>query len=640
MADRRAAHAVLFAHRHPLPSAAFHGEIIDAWHGKHPRVATEAFRDAAKSTTGEEVACLRAWFREFRNGLIIGASEQRAMERLEAIRHELDTNEDGRMLFGPMRGVLWGGHKALLATGALIQALGVGQSLRGVKHHQWRPDFCWIDDIEDEESVRTPEARRERLLWLYNVLIPALEKDALVRMTGNRLDTESVIATVAKDPDWLAQRFPVMSRDASGAFVATWPEKYDLDWIASRKAQFERIGDLAGWEREYMCEAELPVDQKAFKPEVWRFRPRVRTWQPVYAMYDPARVTGAQAATTGKAVWSWVGSKLVVWAGSARRWMPSETIDDLFATDRQFQPVKIGIERDGLEEWLLQPIRERMARLGHVLPLASVKAPQGKIDFIKGLEVYSRAGDIEFAFEDDALKAQFLSFPRPPIDFPNALAYALRLRPGLPIFPEFTEHMVRDRVEPLPGRPYYLALNATGSYVAAVLLQLGDRVLVHADWLREGDAATVLPALLREATLAAGQRPKCYCAPQHFNSWTNVGLVQAAVRQGADVAASADPVKGREELRQYMRRSFMGEPCLSVCAASRWTLNALAGGYAHALAARGTVEPAAEDGIYRILMEGIESWAALLAAEPRGDGEGRYATARDGRRYLSAMPGR
>ena len=48
------AHQTLFAHRHPQDTPDMHWRLIEDFHSPHPRIATQAFRGAAKSSIGEE----------------------------------------------------------------------------------------------------------------------------------------------------------------------------------------------------------------------------------------------------------------------------------------------------------------------------------------------------------------------------------------------------------------------------------------------------------------------------------------------------------------------------------------------------------------------------------------------------------
>src|SRR5258708_3564204 len=58
--NRALAHQVLFRHRHPDATPAFHDEIINLWHSDHHRCLVMAFREAGKSTIAEEAFVLGA----------------------------------------------------------------------------------------------------------------------------------------------------------------------------------------------------------------------------------------------------------------------------------------------------------------------------------------------------------------------------------------------------------------------------------------------------------------------------------------------------------------------------------------------------------------------------------------------------
>ena len=108
------------------------------------------------------------------------------------------------------------------------------------------------------------------------------------------------------------------------------------------------------------------------------------------------RLTWFLALLAPVVVWSWIGRKLVIWAASAKKWLPNETINDMVEVDRDYSPIAIGFEEDGLNEWGLQPIRTEQVARGVILPLRPLKAPKGKLDFIRGLQPYFRAGEVEF----------------------------------------------------------------------------------------------------------------------------------------------------------------------------------------------------------------------------------------------------
>lgn len=637
--DHRLAHQVLFAHRHPDATPAFHYEIIDDLHGDSRRVLELAFRGAGKSTIAEEYIAIDACFRRFRNFIIVGESATRACERLAAIKHELDFNEHIFQLFGNLHGPVWNEDKIQLTNGAVIQAFGRGQSLRGTKHDDVRPDGCLIDDIEDEESVNTPDGRDKALQWVMRTLLPALDPRAKVRMLANMLDPDCLAVRLKKTGRWVVREYPWEYVDpATGERRATWASRFPLGYIDQTRQEYVQAGMLNEYQQEYMVEAVDP-STRVFTSSMFKVEAKVRTWEPTYAMYDPARTVKKTSAHTGKVVFSWIGTKLVVWEAEGELWMPDQIIADVFKTQEMYQPVKIGMEKDGLEEFLLQPLRAEQTRRHQIIPVTAMTAPVGKLAFIRSLQPFFTSAEIVFAKPLPVLQQQLLSFPTGRIDVPNALAYALRMRPGLPIYDNFGFKNVVDDLAALHNTTFHLALGATRQFTTGVLLQLGGGTLrILCDWVREGDPGNTLAGLLGDARLEAGGRVNVYAGPQHWNTYDAIGLQAAAKRAMCRLSTGGNDSAGREELRRRIDAQHHGQPDLVVSTRARWTLNAFAGGYAAAVIKGKEVTTIADDGIYKVLMEGLESFAAALGGAMTRDGEDtpNYAVDAKGRKYLSA----
>ena len=667
------AHQVFFAHRHPTAPALFHPELVADFWSPHRYSQVLAFRGGAKSTYGEEDICLAAAIPVFRNILIIGASETRAAERLASVSYELAGNETLIEFFGEQKrpGAAWTQTKLVTAKNVCIQAMGRDQDIRGIKHLEWRPDFVFVDDFEDKDNVQSPEGRAKTLRWFLAELLPACAPTRKVRVRATPMDPESVPMRLQNDSKWPTSTFPIETIDEAGERMATWPALFPLSWIDAEKVTYVRLGETQIWNREYMCEAVSDSD-RTFSKEMIRVEPRERTWQAVYAMIDPARTTNRQSATTGWAVWSWINNRLIVWAAGAAMLKPDEIIDLTFTLAREYNPVWIGVEEDGLNEFILQPLRHEQVRRATTIPVKAVRVPRGKLDFIRGLQPFFSAREVVFAAPLGELESQLLSFPTGKIDAPNALAYALQMRPAAPVYDGFSEESIADELEPDPSRPLYLAANATRALTTAILCQhINGQLRIYADWAIEGPASEAVAQIHAEAGLASDaalmagrtsrydwrealklptvnltyQRipPRWIVPPHHGNEWNNVGLEQAVRRIPGAVSRGASEESGRSHMAGSLaRRGGVGAGGVVVSYQAAWTLRALTGGYCRAVRKGGGVADHAEEGPYRVLMEGLESFVGITAAIREDGAEDAQPVSydRQGRPYRSAMPAR
>jgi len=638
--DRKLAHQVLFKHRHPDATPAFHHELTDAWHSAIPNFLAMAFRGGAKSTLAEEAIVLGAAMGLIRNVLILGSNSDRANDRLRSIKHEIENNELLIQLFGELIGQTWNEAKVVLANGVVLQAFGRGQSLRGVKHLDSRPDFCFADDIEEEEHVRTPEARQETLSWFMSVVLPALNKGARVRVNATPLDRDALPLTLARQPGWTTKVYPIEHIDEHGDRQATWSSRFPLSWIDAKKAEYHALGMAHEYEREYMCRAEDPA-RKVFTLAMFKTEMKVRTWHPTFAFYDPARTVKITSATTGWAVWSWINNKLIVWDGGAETWRPDEMIAHMFKLDEEFAPVEIGVEETGLSEWINQPLRQEQIKRSYLIPVVPWNAPKGKLKFIESLQPFFNAGEVVFA-KDIPARSQFLSYPTGKIDFPNALAYALKMRPGQVIYEEFSGANVAEDVLVRSRIPLHLALNADAGVTTAVLVQFVDGGLhVLADWVREGDPGACVGEIVREAALLAPSQLRLVGGSAHFGNYNRIGLRGAVAQIPSELHRGGTESVGRDELRALLQKTARGQPALRVAAAARWTINAFASGYCRAVDKQGRVFDEARAGPYRVLMQGLEAFTALLQGgiSDEADNRPNYRYTDTGQRYVSALPG-
>lgn len=644
--DRVLAHHTLFKHRHKDNTPEFHREMILDTHSINPRISTEAFRGGAKSTVVcEEATIVQALFGDFKNALIVGEKYERAVERLKAMRHEFETNETIIGLFGQQEGKTWTEGKIELSNGCVLQAIGRNQSLRGSKHHDQRPDYLVCDDIEDAESVRSEESKRETLAWFMSVLMPALDKGARCRVIGTPLETDSLMECLRKDEGWNSRRYPIEYMGGNGERIPTWPARFPLEDIDKTRKTFERHGMLLEYGREYMMEARSG-ETRVFTKDMFRVEPTARRWHPVYSFHDPARTVKESSAHTGKAVFSWIGSKLVIWEASGHFWRPDEIVNDMYETNRKYGPVVLGVEPDGLEEFLMQPLRHEGVKRQVILPIRAIRAPKGKMDFIRGLQPFFAAGEVIFAQQCPDLESQLLNFGSGGrVDVPNALAYALKMRPGLPVYEDFGgDHILDPDRDKRKEIKYICAVNYQHGVLTGVLYQRTiAQVVIVADFVQEGDPQQRVENLVEWINTETGNDVDVIVHPDHLERYATSGLVGALRKFKISPRKGGEVTKGRGWIITKLQTRKQDKPALVVSQNAKWVINGFLGGYAFEMRKDNKgLSDRAPEGIYRTLMESLETAAALAVSGSDSVKleDANYSTDRNGNRYLSSMPGK
>jgi hypothetical protein len=337
-----------------------------------------------------------------------------------------------------------------------------------------------------------------------------------------------------------------------------------------------------------------------------------------------------------------VGAKLYVRAAYGAFHKPDEIVKEIFKLDQLFNPIFVAVEEDGLNEFILTPLRQHTLTTGQVVPIRPVRAPQekSKNSFIRGLQPFFEAKEVLLCGDFPDLKSELLSFPTGRKDVLNALAYALRLRAGKPIYPDFGLLHITPELKVMMQQPAYLCVNVRPSHTTAVLIQyINGALRVFADWVKEGTPGQGLEKIIPEATLAAGKRVKLFVPKEQFNQYNNFGLPAACRKLNLEVMKGPDEAIG--SLSTFLRQQNMGMPSFLIARDARWTVNGLATGYAWSLDKTGILNADPDEGYYCTLLEGVESFAKWLTTqvEVADGGQLNYAYTAGGRRFLSSRPG-
>jgi hypothetical protein len=628
--DRALGCEMLFAGRHGVASPPWHVTIVDLWRCADPRVLIEVYRGGGKTTKAEEFLALEGAFGNFWYTMLISETYSKACQRLEAIDYECRTNEGLKRLFGgsvlARKSIE---NRIFFKHGGILEAWGWEQEFQSLKWHDKRPDRAYLDDVENQERVRDAAAVDAGMQKLHLELMPAMDPvNRKIRFTQARRAEDCMVVRLSKNPDWLYFSMPVCDRDPDDPGAKShWPERHPMQWIRNEKRVYQSAGMYSAFLQEYMLQAVNP-ETRSFKDEMlgvmdespWH-------WMPRFAIYDPSRTSRRerngpneqQSARTGKVVVSRMGSKILVHESRGEYWQPDEFMRDVFETYEKHSPVKIGIEKTSLDDWLLQPMRLEMMRRGTTLPLIGMNAPQdrNKDEFIRGLLPFAQARDIVLVGGrgmHPQLVAEWCNFPNGPRDVMNALAYAMRIFAGIPVYEDFSGANIGDAPKPERGEPVFVGFNASPSECVAVcVIREGRRLHVAGDFAHAGAIADAVKTLCFEVRTSFPMADiQAWVPADTFDQWARIPIVPALRTQRLNPLRAEHAAVARGVLAERIRTPWRNARLLVVDKRACLTLNAIGAGYAFPVERGGRALQEPEPGTSRLIGEALECLVATL----------------------------
>lgn len=185
-------------------------------------------REHAKSVnSGLFTALFLVFNGKVKNMLLVSNSEDKAKELLAPIWLNLEFNHRLINDFGVQKGYRhWEEGKFITTKGVSFRALGAGQSPRGSRNEEKRPDFILIDDIDIDEESRNQARIDRKFEWIEQALFPAMSISGSKRFVfiGNIISKNSIIVKASKVADFYQQ---VNILDKQGK--PSWSERYTLE---------------------------------------------------------------------------------------------------------------------------------------------------------------------------------------------------------------------------------------------------------------------------------------------------------------------------------------------------------------------------------------------------------------------------
>jgi predicted phage terminase large subunit-like protein len=246
-----------FAHYVKCKTAPFQHEMLRLAEDETVKnLFVVAFRGSSKSTTLTTAypiwSILGAQKKHF--VLILCQTRHQAKQHMMNLRRELEGNTLLRNDLGPFEDESdeWGSSSLVFPKlNARITAISTEQSIRGLRHNQYRPDLIIADDVEDLASTKTRESREKTYNWLTGEVIPSGDQDTRLIVVGNLLHEDSLLMRLKQDVeeakiDGTFKAYPLL--DPKGNIA--WPGKYPN--MAAIEAEKKKTGSDPAWQREYL----------------------------------------------------------------------------------------------------------------------------------------------------------------------------------------------------------------------------------------------------------------------------------------------------------------------------------------------------------------------------------------------------
>lgn len=465
-----------FGHYFSRPAPPFHRELDDIWQagvlkGRCPTTAkaiktisrlpgahrvVAAPRGHAKSTTLTFKGTMHAVLYQYKHyPIIISDSSEQAEGFLDNIRVEFEENEAILEDFGNLAGKVWRSNVLLTKTNIKIEAIGSGKKIRGRKHRNWRPDLLVLDDVENDENVRTPEQRSKLESWFKKAVSQAGDDYTDIIYIGTLLHYDSLLAKTLNNATYRAIKYQaVLSFSAAVDLWQEWESIYTdlsndnrereaLAYFAEHREEMlegtevlweeklsyydlmvKRLSDgMSAFNSEYQNEPINP-DDCIFLPEWFDFYNEAemdwkdRAFQ-FFGFVDPslgkskksdfsAIITIAKHKATGY---------MYVLDSDIERRHPDKIITDVLDKERMLRREygrgykKLGAETNQFQWFLKEELAKASARAGLYLPIEEVSQSTDKVMRIQTLQPDIKNKYIKFNARHKRLLEQLEHFP-------------------------------------------------------------------------------------------------------------------------------------------------------------------------------------------------------------------------------------
>jgi hypothetical protein len=380
----------------PQPTPDFHREAWEYYCTSRPACALAAPRNHAKTTAlTDDYILANAVFRVEEYIIVMGASEEMAVERLGDITMELKENEPLRHDFKIDRFLQEQKTDIIVECTDGYQfrilARGAEQKIRGRKWRGKRPGLIVCDDLEDDEQVESRERRRKFSHWFFRAARQALRDGGRIRVHGTILHEDSLLANLIKQ--WGGKLYKA-HRSFDEFDDILWVEKFPEERLRAIRQEFVERQDSPGYSQEYLndpfdsdeCyirkEDLLPMDAADhFKLKKYCVAADFAVSKADSANRSALSIGGKDMDNLVHKVDNRVG-----------RWDALELIEELFSVQQRWKPEIFWVEDGAIWKALWPMLRQEMRKRDVWINFKPIPSTKDKAARGRSFQKRTRAG--------------------------------------------------------------------------------------------------------------------------------------------------------------------------------------------------------------------------------------------------------
>lgn len=331
--------------------------------------------------------------------VIVGKSEDAADRLLGDIQAELQFNQRIIADFGLQQSDGdWQEGEFKTKGGIKFLACGRGQSPRGLRDREARPDYIVIDDLDDDELCRNEKRVHDLTDWVKEALFGSLDVGrGRFIMVGNLISKTSVLYNIAHTHGVFLSK--IQAVDKNGEPV--WREK----WTKQEAQAYAEFVGYRAWNKEMMHNPI--VDGTIFRNEWIHFKkiPKLSKYDELICYTDPSFKSTTANDYKASRLWGKIGSELHLIDCYVRQDTVSGMVRwlyDLYDRTRDVAAVQFFMEANFMQDIILDEFEAEGKIRGYQLPIMPDK--RKKPEKIQRIEAVSPLWERGFVFYNAALK--------------------------------------------------------------------------------------------------------------------------------------------------------------------------------------------------------------------------------------------